>query len=205
MRELKAPSLWIAVGVALGAAAWIMSFRLQLGPSLANDPHAYFYPKMLYAIASLRDGGRGLLWNPFQNCGEPFFGTSQTGLLYPPQLLFLVLDPALALRAVLFVQLAIGGIGTFLLCRELGARPLAALAGALAFEMGNAMVALTISSPTHSAPYAWMPAALYCCDALLPRWRYAAPPTWRWSGDRHPPGDAADRTLPLRSPHPALR
>ena len=167
MRELKVPWLWVAVATAVAAAAWVMNFRLQQGPSLANDAHAYFYPKMLYALASLRDGGRGLLWNPFQNCGEPFFGMSQTGLLYPPYLLFLILDPDRALRGVLLVHLAIGGIGSFLLCRELGARPLAALAGGLAFEMGNAMVGLTISSPTHGAPYAWMPAALWCCERAL--------------------------------------
>ena len=167
MRAPRAFPLWIAVATAVASAAWVMRFRLEGGSYLAVDPHAYFYPKMLYALASLREGGRGLLWNPFQNCGQPFFGISQTGLLYPPYLLFLILDPDLALRAVLFLQLAIGGIGAYLLGRELGVRPTAALAGALAFEMGNAMVGLTISSPTHSAPYAWMPAVLLCCERLL--------------------------------------
>ena len=167
MRAPRAFPLGIAVASAVASAAWVMRFRLEGGPYLAVDPHAYFYPKMLYALASLREGGRGLLWNPFQNCGQPFFGISQTGLLYPPHLLFLVLDPDLALRAVLFLHLSIGGIGAYLLGREVGVRPTAALAGALVFEMGNAMVGLTISSPTHSAPYAWMPAVLLCCERLL--------------------------------------
>lgn len=167
MREPRQFSTWMAVTTAVAAALYVLHTRTQYGWLPANDLYTYFYPKVLYALASLRDGGRGLLWNPYQNCGQPFFGISQTGLLYPPYLFFLVFDPERALRAVLFVQLVIGGVGAFLLGRELGARPLAAVAGALAFEVGNSMVALSISSPTHSAPFAWLPVILFCCERLL--------------------------------------
>ena len=169
MRALKAPSTWIAVAMAAGAAAWVVHFRLEQGLFPAHDLYAYFYPKMLYALACLREGGRGLLWNPYQNCGQPFFGISQTGLLYPPYLVFLLFEPERALTALLWLHLVIGGVGTYWLGRHLGVRPIAALAGALAFEMGNAMIGLTISSPTHAAPYVWMPAALLCCERLLQR------------------------------------
>jgi len=160
-------STWVAVAVILATAIWVVRYRVGAGFFPAFDLYAYFYPKVLYALASLRDGGRGLLWNPFQNCGQPFFGTSQTGLLYPPYLLFLLFETDLALRLVITVHLAIGGLGTYLLARELGARTTAALAAALVFQMGNAMIALTISSPTHAAPYAWMPMALLGCERLL--------------------------------------
>ena len=110
MRTLRAPSTWIAVATAAGAAAWVVHFRLGQGFFPAQDLYD-FYPKMLYALASLHDGGRGLLWNPFQNCGQPFFGISQTGLLYPPYLVFLLFDPSRALTVLLWLHLVIGGGG----------------------------------------------------------------------------------------------
>ena len=177
MRALRQSSAWIAIATVAGAASYVLGYRVHMGWMPAHDLYAYFYPKALYTLASLRDGGQGLLWNPFQNCGQPHFAVSQTGLLYPPYLFFLALAPEHALRAVLFLHLSIGGIGAYLLGRELGARPAAAIAGALAFEMGNAMISLTISSPTHCAPYAWMPAALLCCERVLrvPDLRRAVP------------------------------
>src|SRR5215467_13035165 len=136
------------------AALYAVHDRTVFGWYPAHDLYAYFYPKALYALAALRDGGRGLLWNPYQNCGQPFLALPQTGLWYPVYLLFLVLRPEAALRAVLTAHLVIGGLGAYALGRELGVRPIAALAGALAFEMGNAMIALTISAPMHAAPFA---------------------------------------------------
>ena len=60
-----------------------------------------FYPNILYALRSLHDSERRSAWNPLQNCGLPrFFAMADTGLLYPANLLFFVLDGARALRGV---------------------------------------------------------------------------------------------------------
>jgi len=131
----------------------------------AHDVYAYFYPNMLYARDSVRDGGRGLFWNPFQNCGQPFFAPS--GLLYPPHLLFLVLGGDRALRVSLFLDLVVAGAFAYGLCRELGAGTLAALCGALAFQLGNATVALTAWAPFMIAPYVWIPAAMLFCERTI--------------------------------------
>src|SRR5439155_22173214 len=122
---MRTRSEWLVLATLAGAAGSIIAF--ELGPSRwaislpAHDVYAYFYPNMLYALQSLQRGGRGLLWNPFQNCGQPFFANSQTGLLYPANALFLVLGPDAALRGVLLVNLLVAGISTYLLCREIGA------------------------------------------------------------------------------------
>ncbi|TMA34516.1 MAG: YfhO family protein, partial [Deltaproteobacteria bacterium] len=131
----------------------------------AHDVYAYFYPNMLYARDRVRDGGRGLFWNPFQNCGQPFFPFS--GLVYPPHLLFLVLTGDRALRAGLFFDLVVAGAFAYGLCRELGAGTLAALCGALAFQLGNATVALAAWAPFMVAPYVWIPAAMFFCERSL--------------------------------------
>lgn len=169
LRILRATPLstWVALAVAVAVAVYVVTVRSRHGFAPAHDLYAYFYPKALYALASLQDGGRGLLWNPYLNCGQPFLAISQTGVLYPPYLLFLVFDPELALRAVLVVQLVVGGVGAFFLCRVLGARPLAGLSGALAFQLSNAMVGLTASSPTHSAPFSLLPLILFCFERVL--------------------------------------
>jgi hypothetical protein len=151
------------------AAAYVVVFGLGEGKPglLAFDVYGYYYPHVLYALRSLAAGGQGLLWNPFQNCGQPFFAISETGLLYPPNLLYLVLDPSVALRAVLFTNLVIAGLGTYALGREIGVSPVGSAGAALAFVLGNAAYHLTTWMPTVQAPYAWMPVAMWCCERLL--------------------------------------
>ena len=136
--------------VGVGAAAfYVVAFGLGEGQRsrLAFDVYGYYYPHMLYALDRLAAGGQGLLWNPFQNCGQPFFGIGSTATLYPPHWLFLWLDPDLALRAVIVFHLVVAAAGMFALCRELGTSTAAAAAAAIAFELGNATLNVT----------AWMP------------------------------------------------
>jgi hypothetical protein len=156
----------IVAGV-LAAATWFVATRLERPGMIAHDVYGYYYPNMLYAVAQLRDGGAGLLWNPYQSCGTPFFPSSQTGLLYPANAFFLVLPPGLALRAAVWANLVLAGLFAYALGRELGAGRLAALAGALAFELGNGCIRLAAWAPMMIAPYVWLPAAMLFCERLL--------------------------------------
>ena len=165
-RELKTV---LALAAVVGAAVCFLFPYMQSntpGPP-AYDLYQYYYPNIRYAIQALRDGSSGLLWNAFQSCGEPFFGISFTGLLYPANVLYLLLDPDRALIGVFLFNLIAGGVFSFLLCRELGASVTAATCGALTFELGNAMVSLTSWGPQMTGPYAWMPAAMWCCERIL--------------------------------------
>jgi hypothetical protein len=160
---------WIGLATAVSAAAYFVGFRLhENGPDMpAWDTYSHFYPNVLHALDVLRDGGRGLLWNPLQNCGQPFFANVEVGLLYPANLFFLLLDPDRALRAVLFFNLAVGGLSAYFLCRTLGLAQAAAVGGALAFELGNATAFVTMWAPQAAGPYAWFPAAMLCCERIL--------------------------------------
>src|SRR5437867_623493 len=95
------------------------------------DIYAAHYPSVIYALRSLRLG-YGLLWNPFQNCGQPFLPSTLVGLLYPLHVLFLVLDLDTAYYVFAALHLAIGCVFMFLLCREHGLAPTGALFGARA-------------------------------------------------------------------------
>ena len=146
---------------------WSPSGKLADGRMPAHDTYAYFYPNIIHARHAVAAGGDGLLWNPFQNCGQPFLGVSQTALLYPVHALFFLMNPHRALRAVMFVDLLLAGLFAYLLCRQLGASPIAALAGAFAFELGSSTVRLAAWAPMMIGPYVWLPAAMLACERAL--------------------------------------
>src|SRR5262249_33112679 len=157
------------------AAAYVVLVELhRAAPFPAFDVYIYFLPNKLHAAYAAWHGGKGLLWNPYQACGEPFFANPAMGLLYPPHLLFLVLDPNTAVHAVLVVNMVIGALGMLALARATGLGASApgrgasaAVGAALAFELGDGMTELTTWSPMHSGPWAWVPWALFCCERLL--------------------------------------
>ena len=116
---------------------------------------------------SLRDGTRGLWWNPYQNCGQPFLGRIAVAQLYPLFVPSFLGGGALALWIIAFLHLVIGGGATYLLCRELGAGRIAALCGAITFELANATMETTIWQPYASGAYVWLPAAMLFCERAL--------------------------------------
>jgi hypothetical protein len=161
---------WLALATLLGASAYLIAFLArgaQQSGVRAFDIYSYSYPVMVYAADAVRHGGQGLYWNSWQDCGQPFLGSGTTGVLYPPFLFSLALDGDHALYALLFFNVAVGAIGTYLLCRELGVVTAAALCGGLAFGFSNAAVDLITFTPILSGPYAWMPAGMLCCERIL--------------------------------------
>src|SRR5262245_60318412 len=153
-------ALPLLVLVAAGGAAILYPPQRPGLSMLEFDTYAYFLPNGLHAVRALRENLGELFWNPYQNCGQPFFANPLTGLLYPPHLLFLVLEPVMALRAVTIVNLCVAGIGAYVLLRELGVGRTAALAGGLAFQLGNTSLVMAAWSPMHGGPFAWLPLAM---------------------------------------------
>jgi hypothetical protein len=159
----------LLAGAALLAAAlaflWIWLHAPAGTP--AFDVYMYYQPNMLYAKQRLAAGGSGLLWNPWQNCGQPSFGISSTGILYPATLFYLLVDGDLALRLVTVANFLIAGLGAYGLGRELGIGRVAALCGALAFQLGSGSVDLNTWGPQMGAAYVWLPMAMLFCERLL--------------------------------------
>lgn len=154
--------------VLLAAAVYFVLVELHRAALFPDfDVYIYFLPNRLHFVSSLLHGGKGLLWNPYQACGEPFFANPAMGLLYPPHLLFLVLDANTATHAVLVLNMVIGALGMTFLLRELGLGDVGVLGGALTFELGAATAQLTSWSPMHNGPWAWVPWALLFCERLL--------------------------------------
>jgi hypothetical protein len=140
---------------------------LRDGRRLTHDVYGGFFPNLAYAVDRVRSGGAGLLWNPYQNCGQPFFAMITNALLYPPHLVALVVGADHALRWIPLLNLTLAGLFMYWLCRELGTGIGAAVCGAIAFQLGHAMADATVWVPIISGSYVWLPAALLCCDRAL--------------------------------------
>ncbi|MEN8183666.1 MAG: hypothetical protein ABFS46_14145, partial [Myxococcota bacterium] len=157
----------VVVGAAFVVVLWVLA-RIPLGmdsiPSL--DIYAYSWPIFLYTQAALEQG-HGLLWNDLQSCGQPFLGIVSTTLLYPPTWIFLPFEADVWLRGQAILHLAVAGLGSYALARELDLGRTAALGAALAFELGGVGVGIATWSPLVQGAYAWIPMALACAERVL--------------------------------------
>jgi hypothetical protein len=141
--------------------------HLAKPPAQVNfDFYSYFYPNVIHAKQSLSEG-LGLVWNPYQNCGQPFFAFSLTALLYPLNWVFAVFEREPALLVSMIVNQAIGGLGAWCLFRGYRLSPAAALCGALAFQLSATTLHLARWGPMHLSPYVWMPWALWAAERIL--------------------------------------
>jgi hypothetical protein len=161
----------LCAAILVGAAAYYPFAKIRKGAELeygagGYDIYAYFYPNIRYALDSLARGA-GVLWNPYQDCGQPFFGFSITGLLYPVNWIFALLPREAALLTSMTLNLGIAGLGAWWLGREMGLSRAAALAAGLAFAYSVSAILLAAWSPMHIGPYAWMPVALAAVERLL--------------------------------------
>src|SRR5947207_2173278 len=91
------------------AAAWwiFVSVEGKRGRLIASyDIYAAFYPNIAYAMQHLREG-HGLLWNAFQNCGQPFLPVTLLGPFYPLNVVFPLLGLDRGLPVIAFVHVAL--------------------------------------------------------------------------------------------------
>ncbi len=132
-----------------------------------------FYPYKAYA-RDLISQGELPLWNPLVYLGAPLLANAQAGLLYPPNVLFLLFSfpSALTWSAVLHVWWALAGMYLFLR-HGLGTTVFGAWIGALCFGAGGFLLPhLEQLHLAHTA--AWLPWLLLCAR------RASVPPATTW-------------------------
>jgi hypothetical protein len=146
-------ALALAVGVAL---FWI--FRIIPGERiiLANgDLYGYFYPAYASAYALLHTGELPL-WNPFQLCGLPWLATLQTGFLYPPHLVYLLLPTHRAMAVSSGAHLIFMALATAAFVRRIGLGWAPAALAALLFTC-RGQVPFLLYSPAAFEAASWLP------------------------------------------------
>ncbi len=137
-----------------------LPFFRDLGP--------YFYPMRWILSESLR-AGELPLWNPNVGMGYPLLANFQSGVFYPPNLVFIVLPFFAAVSALFLSHYLIASTGFYLLCRHWKYPPFLAVIGALLFTLGGTMVSLS-NVMNHFQAAVWLPWVILLLERAL-RWR----------------------------------
>jgi hypothetical protein len=168
----------VALLVAAAVALWWQR-RIEAGVDPANPPYAAFddyvtyYPTSRYAARELR-AGRVPFWNPYQEAGSPFLATTDHGLLYPPNVLYVVLPTASAEKTSALLHLTLAGFGAALLARAWRQSWAAAVTAGVAFAFAPPVSDL-VFLPHHLVGVAWMPWQVLLLHRLL-----ESPTPWTW-------------------------
>ncbi len=139
-----------------------------------NDAWQYFGPSAYFLDRSLHHG-EFPLWNPLVYCGVPFAANPQSKSFYPPHLVrsLLTWDPTpeashRSVKALLFVHIALGGLGAFCLARTLGLSASAAMLAGYVFVFNSQFVRRVVAHHYIDA-LVWLPWVL-----LFLEWACAA-------------------------------
>ena len=83
---------------------------------LMRDLFLKHYPLHIYSREILRHGALPL-WNPYTGCGEPFLANIESAVLYPPNLLYLLLPVTLATALLVIFHTWLTAVAGYALCR----------------------------------------------------------------------------------------
>jgi hypothetical protein len=127
-------------------------------------PLLQFYPWQRLA-AEYYHGGQLPLWNPLLGSGAPLAANLQTGAFYPLNFLHLMLPTEYAMGYTAILHVILAGLFMYAYLRAMKLSMLAALVGALAFELNGFLIARAgFLSVTAAAP--WLAAWLWRAEAL---------------------------------------
>lgn len=154
-------------------------------------PLIYFYPALTGEVALAQgDGwtqnlgvrvligrmigsGQLPLWNPFIFAGTPLLASIYPGALYPPNWLFAIFSPGVAMNLVVITTWHLALIGTYLFGRKLGMSRTGALVAGVAFTFGGYMIA-HMGHTSRIAAAVWLPWILLAIENLRHRF------SWMW-------------------------
>lgn len=172
MKWAAATLAWLVLGTALTGLFWPEFWQGQ--GLIGGDIYTYFLPQKVYYAKQLA-AGEFPLWNDWVGHGYPLVAESQTGALYPPNLVayrLFEVNTAYNLVQVLHYVLAFGfSVG---LARALGFRVLPSVLVGLVFVYGWFPARLSWEWAILTG--AWMPAAIWAVEKLMTtgKWRYGA-------------------------------
>jgi hypothetical protein len=153
----------MATALALTAVFWPKLW--QGGGLFGGDIYAYYLPQKAFYAECLREGTLPF-WNNRIGNGYPQLAESQTGALYPLNLvLYRWLDLNTAYNASVLFHYWLAFVGCWLLARRLDLSPLAATLAALVYTYG--WFPPRISLEWAIVGGAWLPLAVWCVESFL--------------------------------------
>ncbi len=139
---------------------WWIPLLLVLAPVFGRVPEprdvpGFFAPIRTATAVRLRHGEWPWL-NALNGCTEAWFANPETGVLYPPAWIHLVLDPQAAISLEIGLHLALLALGIGVLSRRLGARA-TGVAVAEAATLSSGAVLATVGMLNNLEALAWVP------------------------------------------------
>lgn len=152
------PDLLAIAGLALVALLSFPKIVLQGQIYTSYDLYTLFYPYQSAVQAALREG-RLPLWNPDIFFGVPLMANIQAAVLYPPNLMLLLLplDPPTAVSIAIIGHVFLAGLTMYLLARVGLTLPILAAAAAGVSFMLSGFFMGQIGHPNQLAAAAWLP------------------------------------------------
>ncbi len=130
-----------------------------------RDLGPIFYP-MRFSLAQSFQQGEIPLWDPHMAMGFPLLANFQSGVFYPPHLVFFFLPFFVAVRFLFVFHYLVAAAGAYCLCRRWGHSSSLALVGAILFAFGGYTVSLgSMSSYFQTA--VWLPWILLLEERLV--------------------------------------
>lgn len=167
----KQHSLWLALLAVLTAIALgspLFSTKIVLSDRSADLGAQFLYARAFgFGEIAL---GHLPLWNPYIYGGIPFLGDFQSALLYPPNLIFLVLPLATAINWSFAIHVFLLGAGMYGWAILRGLRPAAGfVAGVAAMLSGAVLLHIYAGHLSNVCSIAWIPLVLAGIDGWLKR------------------------------------
>ncbi len=155
----------------LGPLAVFGSMLIRGESLFWGAPLTQFTPWRVAALRILRNGELPL-WNPWLGMGAPLLANYQSALLYPPNLILLLLDPSWGATLLVMAHLIWAGIGMVLLTRSMRFGSLAQAIAAAAFSLSSYLVArsgfLSINAAASWLPWIVLAAERMCSATRAP-------------------------------------
>jgi hypothetical protein len=140
----------------LGMVGWFCDGILFYNKiPLFRDLGTYSYPIKFSLAESLRAGDLAL-WDNRMASGFPLLAALQSGVFYPPSLLFYFLPFFEAIQWTFFAHFLVAAWGAYFLCRHWKCQAQLSLIGALLFAMGGTTVSLA-NLLNHFQSAVWLP------------------------------------------------
>lgn len=129
------------------------------------DTIRQIYPWKTLSL-SLINSGRMPLWNPYNFSGAPLFANSQSAVLYPLNILYLLLGQLKAWGFLIFLQIFLSGVFTYIYSRRIG---LGKLGGAFASIAFSASLFQTVFLEYNTIGHVilWLPLILFSVESLI--------------------------------------
>ena len=170
MGSLRYHLLGVLIVLAVGALFLRPVLRLPAGRVVSSpecDTAAHFFAWRDYGFGMMRHG-RLALWNPYVLCGVPFLANIQSGLLYPPNLLFLRAPTDRALNHSFFLHFLLAGLAAYALgAMVTGERFGAAVAGCSYMLSANVVHRLYAGHLPALSTLVWLPVGLCLIEAFV--------------------------------------